>query len=210
MTVGFINFSRHSITVDRAHGTGLIILTQNNSQHCNTSHCWTYISQYTHMFNSRLSRTTLVSRYPKGKTNLDFNEATDSEWQVKPNWILLKQETVSGNGICWAICKSAPCSRQIAMPAPHHSVFYRPDALPATQPTASKQNISLHLKYVAPLPCEIWISVKWRQSKISIVIKWLMINHKVVQPSILAEMAYFSTNLSFILLMKELLKFENI
>jgi len=26
------------------------------------------------------------------------------------------------------------------MPAPHHSVFYRPDALPATQPTASKQS----------------------------------------------------------------------
>ena len=25
------------------------------------------------------------------------------------------------------------------MPAPHHSVFYRPDALPAAQPTASKQ-----------------------------------------------------------------------
>jgi len=24
------------------------------------------------------------------------------------------------------------------MPAPHHSVFYRPDALPAAQPTASK------------------------------------------------------------------------
>jgi len=26
---------------------------------------------------------------------------------------------------------------QITMPAPHHSVFYRPDAFPATQPTAS-------------------------------------------------------------------------
>ena len=25
------------------------------------------------------------------------------------------------------------------MPAPHHSVFYRPDALPAAQPTASKK-----------------------------------------------------------------------
>jgi len=50
----------------------------------------------------------------------------------------LKQETVSGSGISWAICKSAPCSRQIATPAPHHSVFYRPDALPAAQPTASK------------------------------------------------------------------------
>ena len=53
-------------------------------------------------------------------------------------WILLKQETVSGSGISWAICKSASRSRQITMPALHHSVFYRPDALPATQPTASK------------------------------------------------------------------------
>ena len=45
---------------------------------------------------------------------------------------------MSGSGISWAICTSAPRSRQITMPAPHHSVFYRPDALPATQPTASK------------------------------------------------------------------------
>ena len=58
--------------------------------------------------------------------------------KVKPIWILLKQETVSGSGISWAICKSASRSRQITMPAPHHSVFYRPDALPAAQPTASK------------------------------------------------------------------------
>ena len=58
--------------------------------------------------------------------------------KVKPIWILLKQETVSGSGISWVICKSAPHSRQITMAAPHHSVFYWPDALPATQPTASK------------------------------------------------------------------------
>ena len=32
--------------------------------------------------------------------------------KVKPTWILLKQETVSGSGISWAICKSAPRSRQ--------------------------------------------------------------------------------------------------
>ena len=44
----------------------------------------------------------------------------------------------SGSGISWAICKSASRSRQITMPAPHHSVFYRPDALPAAQPTALK------------------------------------------------------------------------
>jgi len=42
---------------------------------------------------------------------------------------------VSGTGISWAICKSASRSRQITTPAPHHSVFYRPDALPAAQPT---------------------------------------------------------------------------
>ena len=58
--------------------------------------------------------------------------------KVKPIWILMKQEIGSGSGISWAICKSAPGSRQITMPVPHHSVFYRPDALPAAQPTASK------------------------------------------------------------------------
>ena len=46
--------------------------------------------------------------------------------KVKPIWILLKQQTVSGSGISWAICKSAPRIRQITTPAPHHSVFYRP------------------------------------------------------------------------------------
>ena len=58
--------------------------------------------------------------------------------KVKLIWILLKQETVSSSGISWVICKSAPHSRQITTPAPHQSVFYRPDALPAAQPTASK------------------------------------------------------------------------
>ena len=58
--------------------------------------------------------------------------------KVKPIWILVKQETVSGSGISWAICKSAPRSRPITTPAPHYSVFYRPDALPAAQPTVSK------------------------------------------------------------------------
>ena len=33
------------------------------------------------MFNGPLSGTTHVSRYQKGKTNLDFTEARDSEWQ---------------------------------------------------------------------------------------------------------------------------------
>ena len=41
----------------------------------------------------------------------------------KPIWILLKQETVSGSGISWAVCKSAPRSRKITMPAAHYSFF---------------------------------------------------------------------------------------
>ena len=76
----------------------------------------------THPFNGPLSGTTWVSRYQK----------------VKQIWILLKQETVSGNGNSWAICKSAPHSRLITTPAPHHSVFAGPDAPPVAQPTASK------------------------------------------------------------------------
>ena len=76
----------------------------------------------TSTFNGPFSGTTQVSRYRK----------------VKPIWILLKQEPVSCSGISWATCKSTPRSRQITTPAPHHSVVYRPDALPATQPTASK------------------------------------------------------------------------
>jgi len=46
---------------------------------------------------------------------------------------------VSGSGISWAICKSAPRSREITMPTPHHSVFYRPDALPAAQQRQSTE-----------------------------------------------------------------------
>jgi len=35
----------------------------------------------THPFNGPLSRPTQVSRYQKRKTNMDFTEARDSEWQ---------------------------------------------------------------------------------------------------------------------------------
>jgi len=42
----------------------------------------------------------------------------------KPIWILLKHETVSYSGIRWIICKSAPRSKQITTPVPHHSSFF--------------------------------------------------------------------------------------
>jgi len=64
--------------------------------------------------------------------------------KVKPIRILLKQETVSGSGISWAICKFAPRSRQITMPAPHHSVFFtgRMPFLPPNQQCQSTEGTS--------------------------------------------------------------------
>ena len=41
----------------------------------------THTHTHTHTFNGPLSRTTRVSLYQKCKTNLDFTEARDSEWQ---------------------------------------------------------------------------------------------------------------------------------
>jgi len=67
-----------------------------------------------------LSGTTRVSRYQKGKTNLDLQE----------------QEIVSGSGISWAIFKSAPRPRQITMRAPHHSIFLQAGC-PSCHPTNS-------------------------------------------------------------------------
>ena len=78
---------------------------------------------HTHPFNGHFSGTTQVSRYQKGKTNLDFTEARDSEWQ----WHQLEHMQV---------CTSLQTDNH-ASTSPL-SFFYRPDALPAAQPTASK------------------------------------------------------------------------
>ena len=73
-------------------------------------------------FNGLFSRTTWVSRYQKGKTNLDFTGARDSEWQ----WHQLAHIQV---------CTSLQTDNHASTPP---LCFYRPDALPAAQPTASK------------------------------------------------------------------------
>ena len=81
------------------------------------------LTKHTHMFNGPFSLTTQVSRYQKGKTNLDFTEARDSEWQ----WHQLGRMQV---------CTSLQTDNH-ASTTPLE-VFCRPDAFPATQPTASK------------------------------------------------------------------------
>ena len=70
-----------------------------------------------------MSGTTRVSRYQKGKTR-----------KVKTNLDLLEQETVSGSGISWAICKSAPHPRQ---PRQHPTTQFLQAGCPSCRPTNS-------------------------------------------------------------------------
>ena len=101
-------------------------------------------TEHTHPFNGPLSGTTQVSRYDKGKTNLDSTGARDSEWQ----WHQLGHMQV---------CISLQTDNHASTPP---LSFYRPDALPAAQPTASKHEagcmkvsgvcLSVCLSYLRP------------------------------------------------------------
>jgi len=51
------------------------------NQHCQNTEGGLLNITHTHPFNGPLSGTTRASRYQKGKTNLDFTEARNSEWQ---------------------------------------------------------------------------------------------------------------------------------
>ena len=51
----------------------------------------------------------------------------------------MSKRQVSGSDISWAICKSAPSSRQITMPAPHHSVFFT-GRMPFLPPKQQRQS----------------------------------------------------------------------
>jgi len=58
----------------------LVVLATNNTPAAAAMY-WLNTHTHTHPFNGALSKTTRVSRYQKGKTNLDFTEERDSEWQ---------------------------------------------------------------------------------------------------------------------------------
>jgi len=77
---------------------------------------------HTHPFNGPLSGTARVSWYQKGKTSLDSTEARDSEWQ----WHQLGHMQV---------CTSLQTDSHASTPP---LSFFRLDALPDGQPTASK------------------------------------------------------------------------
>ena len=94
-------------------------------------HFYHWLHTYIHPFNGPFSGTTQVSRYQKGKTNLDFTEARDSEWQ----WHQL------GN---MQVCTSLQTDNLASTPP---LSFYRPDALPA--PNQQRQSTAMfRQKYV--------------------------------------------------------------
>jgi len=106
---------RHEITIGR-----WVTSTSTNHRHVKLTR------QYKHCRNTytcaHISGTTQVSPYQKGKTNLDFTETRDSQWQ----WHQLGHMQV---------CTSLQTHNHASTPP---LSFYRPDALPAIQPTASQ------------------------------------------------------------------------
>jgi len=110
----------HFGDVSPRHSLGLVWkklnLTQQKRALTNQKKC-----THTCPFNDPFSGTTQVTRYHKGKANLDFTEERDSEWQWHPlghMQVLLQTDNHTST--------------------PPLFVFYRLDALPAAQPTASK------------------------------------------------------------------------
>jgi len=79
------------------------------------------LPQYYYYYTCLTAGTTQVSRYQKSKTNQDFTEARDSEWQWHQQGHM-------------QVCTSR--SRQITTPAPHHSVFLQAGC-PSCRPTNS-------------------------------------------------------------------------
>ena len=80
--------------------------------------------------------------------------------KVKPIWILLEQETVSGSGISWAIGKSAPRSRQITTPTTQVFFTGRMPFLPPNQQCQSTEGICVWLGQ--------WMQIHYKQNIIVI------------------------------------------
>jgi len=110
--------------------TCLHVTTNSGGEGCRSLLC--QISKISNkQYNTRLTDYQ-VSQYQKGKTSLDITEASDCEWK----WHQLGRMQV-----CTSLQTDNHASTQF---------FYRPDAVPAAQPTVSKhwrQHIYRTAKY---------------------------------------------------------------
>jgi len=92
---------------------------------------------HTHTFNGPFSGTIQVSQYQKGKTNLDFTEAIDSEWQ----WHQLGHMLSAGS---YASLHIAP-GRQ---PHQHPPLCFLQAGCPSCHPTNSVKALKAQQLYV--------------------------------------------------------------
>jgi len=86
-----------------------------------------YIYIHTHPFSGPFSGTTQVSRYQKGKTDLDFTEARDSEWQ----WHQLG---------CMQVCNSLQTDNHASTPPLHFLQAGCPTCRPTNSVKALKDS----------------------------------------------------------------------
>ena len=114
---------------------------------------------HTHPFNGPLSGTTRVSRYQKGKNQSGF-------YWSKRQWV--------------AVASARPYASLHLAPDRYHAstpplIFYRPDALPATQPTVSKHwrhkcswKYTCSIKQLLSSPLPLNLQTIWIAQKLSI------------------------------------------
>ena len=115
---------------------------------------------HTHSFDSPLSRTTWVSWYQKRKTNLDFTEARDSEWQ----WHQLGHMQV---------CTSLQPNNHASTPPLSFLQAGCPSCHPANSIKVLKaQSCNFHILWATLLQCwscgNIWTANKWDMEQIDI------------------------------------------
>ena len=120
--------------------------------------CYPWTHTHTHPFKA-FFRDYQVSQYQKGKTNLDFTEARDSEWR----WHQLGHMLV---------CTSLQTDNHAT---PHNSVFTgRMPFLPPNQQLQSTEGMK---KTVFGTKCsvvEIWFCADWQSVAMPVSLLWLL------------------------------------
>jgi len=106
-----------------------------------SGHCQWDIWLHTHPFNGPFSGTTRVSRYQKGKTNLDFTEVRDNEWR----WHQLGHMQV---------CTSLHTDDHASTPPLSFLQAGCPSCYPTNSVKALKADIWLH--YLSCQTCHCW------------------------------------------------------
>ena len=140
----------------------LIYRTEPTTKMCETTR--THTHKHTHPFNGPFSVTTRVNRYQKAKTNLDFTEARDSEWQLH-QWCYMqvctslqtenrKQKKIKiKNGYDPPVCSStsldsAGCSCECRVASSHRRCCdCTASSAPRLQNISTLDSTKLHCRY---------------------------------------------------------------